>query len=203
MELLAWAVNIKSGIELSHYFLVPVTVEVHDVLQVHVLTSLHCLSGYLNIQLYQVIPIHRLNLSGRMSLGHDYRLIPVSVKPHPKPKVSLLLLLIAMIVLEPQVLKLVFALAIVDYPVPIELCWSLVHWLSYSDDPVLEIAQVIVISMSTGNGGTLHAWSIMSIWKRPATALCRLRHLGCHSLLLGMSTGWSRISSLLGIGGNR
>ena len=149
MELLAWAINIESGIELSHYLLIPVTIESHDILQVHIVTGADGLSKHWNVQLNQVIPIHGLHLSGRMGLGHDHSLIPISVEPHPKPEVPLLFLLKAMIILKPQVLKLVLALAIVDSPVDIILSSGPVHRCCHPYDVVLKIAQIIFIPLST------------------------------------------------------
>jgi len=46
MELLAWAINIESGIELRHYLLIPVTIESHDILQVHIVTGADGLSNH-------------------------------------------------------------------------------------------------------------------------------------------------------------
>ena len=54
-----------------------------------------------------------------MGLGHDNRLILVSVKPHPKPEITLLFLIKVMIILEPQLFELVFALHVIDVLCPL------------------------------------------------------------------------------------
>ena len=57
IELPSWAINIQSGIELSHHLLIPVTVEAHDLLQMHVLTGTDSLCNHWHVQVIQRVQL--------------------------------------------------------------------------------------------------------------------------------------------------
>ena len=71
MKYLVPSVNMECSIELCNHFFIPITVKVHDCMQIHPSTGTDHRTGHWHIKFIQMLPVYRLHLCGRMSLGHD------------------------------------------------------------------------------------------------------------------------------------
>ena len=135
-------------------------------------------------------PIDRLHFCGWMCLGHDDRLIPISMKPQPKSHISLDLLLITPWICIPQVVEIVLSLHVIHCPVTIVGRVNASCWCFQANDYPCQGLQIFSCTyhVRTRCEGPLDArmrtLPRSTLGQRPTTTISMLRNCNTPALIL-------------------